>query len=197
MPYRILVVCTGNICRSPMGEIVLREKLAQAGLTQIVVTSAGVSSEEHGNPIDSRAQYVLSQAGYALPDKHCAHRASDYELQEADLILAMTVGHARALKPMLLTAGTDLAKVHLWREFDGTISVYPTGVYGTGAVLDPAGTNSGKRNRYSDFYTSDGELDVLDPWYGNTSNFQDTLTVVEAGATGIVNWLVKQLNSVQ
>ena len=55
--YTIMTVCTGNICRSPMAEIVLRKYVEDAGLAdRVQVKSSGVSSEEHGNPIDRRAQ---------------------------------------------------------------------------------------------------------------------------------------------
>ncbi|WP_249288663.1 low molecular weight phosphatase family protein [Mobiluncus mulieris] len=47
----------------------------------------------------------------------------------------------------------------------------------------------GKRTHYSDQYSSDGDYDVPDPWYGRLDGFYDTLTVVETGATGIVNHL--------
>ena len=62
-PYRVIMVCTGNICRSAMAEIVLRDRLAAAGIPDsgpggVTVTSAGVSDEERGNPIDSRARRV-------------------------------------------------------------------------------------------------------------------------------------------
>ncbi|XCB29074.1 low molecular weight protein-tyrosine-phosphatase [Arcanobacterium hippocoleae] len=183
-PYRILVVCTGNICRSPMGEVVLREKLAQAGIANSEVKSAAVSAEEQGNPIDSRAQLVLREAGYTVP-RRSAHRATEKELQEADLILAMTVGHAHALRRMMNEAGADLAKLHLWREYDGTAPYCPNGVFGTGGVLENL-ERCRKRSRYSDFYTSDGEYDVPDPWYGGQEGFYETLTVIERGADGII-----------
>ncbi|WP_406712281.1 low molecular weight protein-tyrosine-phosphatase [Trueperella pyogenes] len=129
--YHVLVVCTGNICRSPMGEIVLRDRLAQEGIDDVVVSSAGVSAEESGNPIDRRAARVLCEHGHELP-RHDAHRATDDELRVADLILAMTTGHARALRPMLARLGQPLEKVHLWREFDGTTDVASGGVFGPG-----------------------------------------------------------------
>ena len=45
-PYRVMTVCTGNICRSPMAEVVLRQRLADAGLgDQVLVDSCGISDE--------------------------------------------------------------------------------------------------------------------------------------------------------
>ena len=61
MTYRVMTVCTGNICRSPMAEIVLRQRLEAAGLAdEVVVDSSGVSDEEHGHPVDRRARSVLA-----------------------------------------------------------------------------------------------------------------------------------------
>ncbi|WP_448070492.1 low molecular weight protein-tyrosine-phosphatase [Georgenia yuyongxinii] len=158
-PYRVLVVCTGNICRSPMGEVVLREKLADAGLADLVeVASAGISDEEHGNPIDRRARAVLAEHGYPVPD-HRAHQVAPGELGRYDLALAMTNEHARALRRRADVDGTaSTAQVRLWREFDAT-------------APHAAGAD---------------DLDVPDPWFGSHEGFYDTLRVVQAGADGLV-----------
>ena len=57
-PARVLMVCTGNICRSAMAHAILEQAAARAGV-DVVVDSAGVSDEEAGNPIDRRAARVL------------------------------------------------------------------------------------------------------------------------------------------
>ena len=65
---RVLMVCTGNICRSTMAHQVLDEAVAAGGLSGAVrVDSAGVSDEEHGNPIDPRAARVLRAHGHGVP----------------------------------------------------------------------------------------------------------------------------------
>lgn len=52
-PYTVMTVCTGNICRSPMGEIILRHFFNERGLgDQVNVESSGVSDEEWSHPID-------------------------------------------------------------------------------------------------------------------------------------------------
>ncbi|MFC3398305.1 low molecular weight protein-tyrosine-phosphatase [Microbacterium amylolyticum] len=106
----IVVVCTGNICRSPMGEVVLRDRLAAAGL-DVSVRSSGVSAEEVGNPIDHRAVAVLSEHGYAVPARTA--RWFDVEDAAADLILVMTRQHRSAL----LRRGVEEDRVRLWMEF--------------------------------------------------------------------------------
>lgn len=107
-PYSVMVVCTGNICRSPMAEIVLRERFAAAGLAdQVVVDSTGISDEEHGNPVDRRARAVLTAHGYPAGDGHRARQVGADDRR--DLVLAMTNAHARALR------GLDPV---LYRSFD-------------------------------------------------------------------------------
>ena len=59
----VIFVCWGNICRSPMAEFVARKVFANEGL-DARITSAGVSDEEHGGPMDSRARSVLKSHGY-------------------------------------------------------------------------------------------------------------------------------------
>ncbi|UNX55033.1 low molecular weight phosphotyrosine protein phosphatase [Georgenia sp. TF02-10] len=166
-PFRLLVVCTGNICRSPMGEVVLRERLADAGLADDVeVASAGTSDEEHGRPIDPRARAVLAEHGYPVP-RHRAHQVVPGELGRYDLALAMTSQHARALRRRADEDGGG-AEIRLWREFDDTAPRL-----GDGAT--------------------ERDLDVPDPWYGDQDGFYDTLAVVERGADGLVRYLQERL----
>lgn len=183
---RILVVCTGNICRSPIGEVVLRERLERAGL-DYDVASCGVSSEEHGNPIYPPAARVLREAGYTVPVRS-AHWATAGELRESGLVLAMTAGHARALKRMCADAGVDAARIHLWREFDGSgLEIAPEGCFGPGGAL---ADREGERG-HSELYYSSGRWDVEDPWGGGPQEYDRTLAQVEAGADGLIAELTR------
>lgn len=103
-PYTVMTVCTGNICRSPMGEIILRHFFNERGLgDQVNVESSGVSDEEWSHPIDPRAVRVLRERGYGdeIPRDHFAHRISREEIDRTDLFLPMTASHMRALLRML------------------------------------------------------------------------------------------------
>jgi protein-tyrosine phosphatase len=114
---RITVVCTGNICRSPMGEVILRDLLSEAGLgDDVVVDSAGTTRWEVGNPMDPRAAAELSRRGY----DGSAHVAREFDprwLAGTDLVLAADAGHAAVLRRWARTP-EDAAKVRLLREFD-------------------------------------------------------------------------------
>ena len=175
-PYRVVMVCTGNICRSAMAEVVLRDRLAAAGIPDsgpggVTVTSAGVSDEESGNPIDSRARRVLTEAGYGVGAddvsrataiaiaSHTAHRVTDAEIAEADLLLAMTDSHWNVLQRRAAGLGAEPDRIRMYRELD------PASAQQAEAVTAGGSSRS--------------VLNVPDPWYGTMADFLDTLEVVE------------------
>ena len=89
----ILVVCTGNICRSPMGERLLRQQLPGRQ-----VTSAGIFDLE-GCPADAAAQAVAWRHGISL-EGHVARKVTRSLLQKSDLILVMEPKHLRFIATM-------------------------------------------------------------------------------------------------
>ncbi len=117
----VVFVCWGNICRSPMGERVAREHFAAAGLSHVRVTSAGVSAEEAGNPIDHRARRTLRENGYSH-DGHRAHLITADEIAEADLVLAFEPLHVDRLR-RLAPAASNIALVTDFIPDAGTDSI--------------------------------------------------------------------------
>jgi protein-tyrosine phosphatase len=96
----ILVVCTGNICRSPTGEGVLRTLAAQRGLAdRIRVASAGTHDYHVGECPDSRSQTHAKERGYDLSTQR-AMQVEKAHFEEFDYILAMDRGHLRQLRAM-------------------------------------------------------------------------------------------------
>lgn len=86
---RVLMVCMGNICRSPTAEAVLRHKLAQTGLDSWVeVDSAGTHGSHVGSPPDSRSQAHAQRRGYKLQHLR-ARKVHQNDFHHFDLILAM------------------------------------------------------------------------------------------------------------
>ena len=108
----VVFVCWGNICRSPMAEVVAR-RWAERQDIGVGFTSAGVSSEEEGNPIDPRAAAVLRRAGYR-PQGHRAHRISPDEVRDAALVVAMEGLHLDRIRRLV----PDAPNLFLLSEFD-------------------------------------------------------------------------------
>jgi protein-tyrosine phosphatase len=109
---RVVTVCSGNICRSPMAEKVLRAALADAGLAdRAEITSAGVGPWHVGEPMDRRAAATLAARG--LDTEHVARQVDAGSL-DADLLLAATADHARDLR----RAGIPTDRIRLLRSFD-------------------------------------------------------------------------------
>ena len=168
VPYSVMTVCTGNICRSPMAEIILRKFFQERGLNEdrVRVESSGVSDEEFGNPIDRRAQKVLRERGYEVPSDHFAHRITREESEDADLLLPMTADHMRALLRMLPSG--KRSAVHLYRSFDPNL---PKPVPGR-----------------------ESQIDLVDPWYGGPREFDVAINQIEHTAPYIVDWVARQLS---
>jgi low molecular weight protein-tyrosine phosphatase len=97
---RVLMVCTGNICRSPTAEGVLRRKLKEAGLhEQVEVASAGTVDYHAGSPPDHRAQQSALRRGYDLSRQRARQlRIDDFE--RFDLLLAMDTDHVAQMVEM-------------------------------------------------------------------------------------------------
>lgn len=138
--YRICVICSGNICRSPMGEVILRHLLDEAGLgDRVEVDSAGTGGWHEGDGADPRTLTSLTSGGY----DGSAHRARQWQhawYADRDLVLVADRGHERELRRHAPTE-QDRDKVRLMREFDddavaaGTLEVDDP-YYGDAADFD-------------------------------------------------------------
>jgi protein-tyrosine phosphatase len=112
----VCFVCTGNICRSPIGALVLSSRLAAEGLADLVgVTSAGIGPWHVGEEADPRARRVLAAHGY--PTGHVAAQVDEDHLS-ADLLVAMDAGHEAALRDLLKHQGDGASRLRMLRSFD-------------------------------------------------------------------------------
>lgn len=101
MAYRILLVCSGNTCRSPMAGAILRDLLSERGggrAGEFIVESAGLAAAG-GEAAHADAVAVMQEQGLDLGD-HAARRLDPEMVAEADLILTMTRSHKAAVLEM-------------------------------------------------------------------------------------------------
>lgn len=109
----VLFVCWGNICRSPMAEVVAKDWARRDGVTGVTFTSAGVSNEEAGNPMDPRAVAILGAAGYR-PEPHTARLVTADEVSSAAMVIGMERTHLRRIRQLVPDAGP----LYLLTDFD-------------------------------------------------------------------------------
>ena len=118
VPYRIAVVCLGNICRSPMAGVVLADRVTRAGLDdRVEVVTAGTGDWHIGSPMDRRAAAVLAAAGLD-PSEHRAQQFDPGWFDDFDLVLAMDGANRNDLAALATAAGGDPGRVRMFRDFD-------------------------------------------------------------------------------
>ena len=112
---KILFVCHGNICRSPMAEFVMKDMVRKAGLeNQFHIASAATSGEELGNPVYPPARRKLAEHGIDCSGKTARRlRKSDYT--QYDLLIGMDQATLRNIHRMC--GGDPEGKLHLLLDF--------------------------------------------------------------------------------
>jgi protein-tyrosine phosphatase len=115
---KILFVCHGNICRSPMAEFVLKDMVKKAGLAdRFEIASAATSTEEIGNPVHRGTREKLRQVGISVAGKTAVQlRKSDYD--KYDYLIGMDEWNIRNMLRML--GGDPEGKIHKLLEFTGS-----------------------------------------------------------------------------
>jgi protein-tyrosine phosphatase len=140
---RVVFVCWGNICRSPMAERIAERMAEQQRLSGVAFSSAATSTEELGEPIDPRAMAVLKEHGYRT-DHHRARRITRAEIESADLVIAMEDIHLRKM----LAIAPGATNLSLLSEYDPAAEPgsgipdpwygTPAGFYGTLEAVEAA-----------------------------------------------------------
>ena len=138
-PYRVCLVCLGNICRSPMADVVLRAELDRAGLAGLVeVDSAGTGDWHLGEPMAEQAGAELARRGYD-GSAHRARRIQPSWFAQRDLVLAMDLSNLAALRALAPDEEAAGPRLMLFRSFDPDLAAAQTHDPWDGAVPDPYG----------------------------------------------------------
>jgi len=122
---RILFVCHGNICRSPMAEFVMKDLVRKAGLeSQFHIASAATSTEEIGSPVYPPARRKLAEHGIKCSGK-TARQLTRADYDRYDLLIGMDNANLRNMRR--ICGGDSDGKIRLLLEFTGR----------SGEVADP------------------------------------------------------------
>ena len=152
-------VCSGNICRSPTAEVVLKSLAQDAGLSHLVeVDSAGTGDWHAGDEMAERSRATMTDAGYAVPPNVAKQFAAEL-FAERDVVVALDAGHLRALRWLAEVAPDPAAargRIVLLREFD--------------PELAPGETP-----------------EVADPYYGGARGFVDVLEQIERSCAALLD----------
>ena len=140
-PYRVVFVCSGNICRSPMAEVISRQLAGGTLLAtgpalgeHLDVRSAGTGPWHEGEDMHPLAASALARAGYR-GDRHVAHQFRSADIGQIDLMVALDRRHQQTLRGL----GAEPDRLALLRGFDpksGAAADVPDPYYGDDAVFD-------------------------------------------------------------
>ena len=165
----VCFVCTGNICRSPMADVVARRLAGSAAMADgstladhLELSSAGTGGWHAGEPMDPRARAALERRGYA-DHGHLARPFETAWLPATDLVVGLDRGHQQTLLSLARArAGDDRYddRLVLLRRFDPRAG---------------------------------GEVDVPDPYYGDDADFEACLSMVESGCRGLIEYLATEV----
>lgn len=183
---KILFVCHGNICRSPMAEFVMKALVKKAGLEKnFQIASAATSTEEIGNPVYPPARRKLAEHGISC-DGHSARQLTDRDYEEYDFLIGMDQANLRNMRRI---CGEDRAgKMHLLLSFAGRqkgLSATPDAVLERREAREQPELSPQAETEKS--ARCCGE--VADPWY--TGDFEATWRDVLEGCQGLLEFTEK------
>lgn len=160
-PLRVLMVCSGNICRSPLAHRLLERQAAERGMAgALEVESAGTDSYHVGEEADRRMRATARRHGWTL--SHRSRRLSPQDLRYYHLIFAMDHGHLRVLQSLERRhSGETGARILLFRSRDPNVQ-------------------SGKRGDHH-------APDVPDPYYGGEDGFEEVYQISDRTCSVILD----------
>ena len=177
MPWRILTLCTANVCRSPMAEALLRRHLSSAAVVA-EVSSAGLLEEDH--PAAPEVVELLLEQGIDYT-AHRSRRLTSALIQDSDLVLAMAREHLREAVLLVPNAfGSIFTLRELVRRGEAQPPSSSSSSLAGGAVERVAWLGAlGAERQPRQLLGSSREDDIADPMGGALSEFRRTLAELD------------------
>lgn len=183
---RVLFVCLGNICRSPLAEAVFNKKVAEKGLeNHFEVDSAGTSDYHIGHGPDERT--LRNAEKNAVKITHSARQIATPDLRYYDYILAMDAENMEKINALAEADAQIDGKIFLMRDFE------PGAQPGFTANEEQPYTNIDSLSDNSrDPLTAD--RDVPDPYFGGEDGFQDVFEILDRTVENFIAYVQQERN---
>lgn len=178
---RVLFVCTANVCRSPLAEAMLRQRLRALNLAdKVQVRSAGTCASQHGRRPDARIEKLAAQAGIAL-GRIRSRLLTPKMIERSDYVLVMEQRHLDDVALLFAVshgANTDVADVAISDKTFIPRKTLPQNVQLLGSYLP-------RRNTAVN--------DIPDPYFGDWQGFNDIYELIDSALDNLSTDIEKRL----